>query len=99
MRIGSTPTHRFTLPFDEESISALEITYCQNRRVVLRKNERECVIKGNTVEVKLSQEETFEFTADVNVEIQIRVVSSNGEVFPSDIFTVSCKRCLSDEVL
>lgn len=99
MRIGSTPTHRFILPFSEEEFSALEITYSQHRCVVLQKNERECVIEGNTVQVKLSQEETFEFKADVNVEIQIRVVASNGEVFVSDIFTVSCDRCLSDEVL
>lgn len=99
MKIGTTPTHTFTLPFDTEIIQAVEITYSQNGNVVLQKNERDCTMIGDTISIKLSQLDTFEFDEGINVEIQIRVLTTDECVFASDIFSVSCKRCLSGEVL
>lgn len=99
MRIGTTPTHQFTLPFDVETLLALEITYSQDNQVVLQKREQDCTMEGNMVSVTLSQEETFGFDEYMNVEIQLRVLTTGNNVFSSDIFNVSCKRCLSDEVL
>jgi len=99
MRIGTTPTHQFILPFDADSISAIEITYCQNRQVILQKYKKDCTIEGNTVSVTLSQEETFHFRGDTKVEIQIRVVTDDGKVCSSDVIYVNCGRCLSSEVL
>lgn len=99
MRIGTTPTHIFTVPFDTEQITAVEITYCQNGNVILQKYEHDCKMQGRVISVKLSQTDTFEFICGVNVEIQIRVLTTDDTAFASDIMRVSCEKCLSDEVL
>lgn len=99
MRIGTTPTHEFILPFGAELVSGVEITYCQNKKIVLRKGENDCEIAGNVVSLTLSQEDTFKFIGDVNVEIMIRVVDVNGKVYASDIMKLKCQRCLSNEVI
>lgn len=99
MRIGTTPTHKFVLPFDADSVQAIEITYSQNAQVVLQKDERDCTIEGNTISVTLSQEDTFAFKGDTDVEIQIRVATDDGKVYSSAVMCVSCGRCLSSEVL
>ena len=99
MRIGTTPTHQFTLPFEVDRISAIEITYAQRGQVILTVTEEDCTMQGQTVQVTLGQEDTFAFAQDINVDIQLRVKDINGTVFASDILTVSCQRCLSDEVI
>lgn len=99
MKRGSTPTHSFILPFDGELASVVEITYSQNREIVLQKYQDDCEISANMVSVTLSQEETFSFVSGVNVEIQIRVKDIAGKVHESSIVCVNCERCLSEEVL
>lgn len=99
MKIGTTPTHYFALPFDVSLIRSIEITYGQNGKVVLQKDERDCTMEGNTVSVELSQLDTFEFKGGVNVQIQLRVLDINGTVSASEIMSVSCQKCLSDGVL
>lgn len=99
MRKGSTPTHTFTMPPETAGkISAVEITYTQNKQVILQKREQDCTIEGDVVSVTLSQEETFLFKDDVNVHIQIRI-KVGGKVIPSDVIRVSCDECLSSEVI
>lgn len=99
MRIGTTPTHYFTLPFSTDLVDEVQIVYCQDGEEILQKNRTECTLEENTVSVTLTQADTFEFKADVNVEIQIRVSTTRGTVLASEIMQVSCQRCLSDEVL
>ena len=99
MKIGTTPKHTFTVPFDTELITAVEITYCQNGEVILQKNTDDCEMQGQSISTKLSQVETFKFQTGANVEIQIRLMDDTKSVFASDIISVSCQRCLSDEVL
>lgn len=99
MRRGSTPTHTFTLPSDiAGSLTAVEITYKQNGKVILQKRKKDCTIEGNVVAVTLSQEETFLFKDDAIVKIQIRV-AIDDKVYPSDVMRVNCRECLSSEVL
>lgn len=99
MKRGSTPTHNFTLPFSAEEADEIEITYQQNNETILTKYKDDCVVEGRNVSVTLTQEETFEFTSEENVEIQVRVLTKGGDVLPSNIIRVSCERCLSEEVL
>ena len=35
MRLGSTPKHTFTLPFETDLIQELKITYSQNKKIIL----------------------------------------------------------------
>ena len=100
MKKGTTPTHTFELPEAVvNTIRDVEITYSQNRRVILQKDMYDCTIEGNIISVTLTQADTFKFMDDVNVEIQVRVLDDAENVFASNIMCVSCERCLSDEVL
>lgn len=96
---GTTPTHTFNITLDTTNIAELLITYAQFGKVVLRKEKADCTIDGNSVAVKLTQEDTFLFDDTGAVEIQIRCKDNNQTVFASDIIRVDCKRCLTNEVL
>lgn len=99
MRIGTTPRHTFILPFGVEQVQKVQIVYTQNGQTILEKCAEDCTLQENTVCVRLTQEETFKFAEGVNVEIQMRAVTTGGDVIGSDVMCVCCDECLSDEVL
>ena len=94
---GSTPIHVFELPFETDSIEKVRVTYSQNRRPVLSKED--FVFLEKSIETKLSQEETLLFTNDRLVEIQLKVLFKDGTVQVSDIMEMPCDRCLDNEVI
>ena len=96
---GTTPTHRFVLPFDTDMIQTVQIIYAQNDETVLTKGNDDCIFDGNTVSAKLTQQETFLFTEDASVEVQVRVLTTDGDAVASRVMRVQCDECLSDEVL
>ena len=99
MRLGTTPKHTFTFPFETDLIQELKITYSQNKKIILEKYLDDFVIDGNTLSVTLTQEETFLFAGDVNVELQARVLTMGGDALSSDIRIITAERCLDSEVL
>lgn len=99
MRLGTTPKHTFTFPFETDIIQELKITYSQNRKIILEKHLSDCEVGRNSVSYKLTQEETFLFTEGVNVECQARVLTTTGDVLASNIIIVIAERCLDREVL
>lgn len=99
MRIGTTQTHTFELPFDAVTISKVRVLYEQKGKLVLQKTEEDCTLENNILSVRLTQEDTFNFNHSTDVKIQIRVLTTNGEALASDILCVRCDECLSNEVL
>lgn len=99
MRIGTTPTHTFVLPFEASDFKKIQIVYSQNDQIILEKTVDDCKLNGNVVSVKLTQEETFKFDKQYSVKIQMRVVTPEGDVLSSDVLSVCCDECLSSEVL
>lgn len=99
MRIGTTPKHTFTFPFETELIKALKITYSQNKKIILEKYLDDCEVDENSVSYKLTQEETFLFAEWVNVECQVRVLTTSGDALASSIHIVTADKCLDREVL
>jgi hypothetical protein len=99
MRLGSTPKHEFTLPFDMSLVKAFKVTYKQNGKIVLEKYLEDFSANGNTLSVTLAQEETFLFVEGVNVELQARVLTMGGDALPSDIRIITAEKCLDREVL
>ena len=99
MKRGTTPVHKFFLPFSAELIKDVEITYQQTRRDVLVRRLADCTLDGDCIMTTLTQEETFSFAEGGVVDIQIRVITTRGDVLASDIFHVTSERCLSEEVL
>lgn len=96
---GTTPKHTFILPFSSDAVKECEIIYQQNSKTVLTKTESDCDMEENEISLKLTQEETFLFSAAVVVDIQIRVKTFDGEVLASRIAQVSVEKCLSNEVM
>ena len=96
---GTTPTHIFNIPFDVAAIDELKITYAQWGNIVITKNKSDCTLEGTTIKTSFTQEETFKFSSDKPVEIQVRILTVDGEALASIIQKVDVGRCLDSEVL
>lgn len=96
---GTTPTHQFTVPMDASLIQKVRITYAQKDTVLLTKEETDCRIEGNVIELKLSQEETLLFDEFSSVQIQVRVLTTAGDALASDLIRIPCGAILDKEVL
>ena len=99
MRRGTTPTHTFVLPFNVEDVQAVQVIYRQNGENILILEKEDCAISGNAVSVWLTQEDTLAFREGANVEIQIRILTADGQAVASAPVVVSCDRCLTEVVL
>ena len=94
---GTTPTHTFVLPFETTTVKSAKVVYAQSDVAIVEKTS--CDMDGNTLSVKLTQEETLKFDCKKNVEIQLRILTEGDDALTSDIIVVDVMRCLDDEVL
>ena len=94
---GSTPTHTFRLKLDPELIHKVRVLYSQDDVLVLKKEDADCIKDGQTVTVKLTQEDTLTFK-EGKVEIQLRILTPTGDSIPSKIYTVHVSKLLENEV-
>lgn len=99
MRRLSTPTHTFTLDIDMMIVKTIRIVYAQDDSVILVKRDEDVLIDGNTVSVRLTQEETRLFSASSTVSIQLDVLTTDGDVLHSDIIKTLVQDVLLDEVV
>lgn len=96
---ATTPTHKFTLPFNyTQYVKKILITYSQKGNIVLEKNENDVQIDGNIVSYKLTQEETKLFS-NGDVRVQVRVLTIDNDALASKEQTVHIDNVLNDEVL
>lgn len=96
--IGTTPTHRFKIPFDSSLVSRARVIYQQWGKEILRKENKDFRMEGDMLSISLSQEETFLFDC-TPVTLQLRVRTTSGEVLKTDPITISVDDCLDREVL
>lgn len=96
---GTTPIHTFTLPFDVSVIKTVKVIYAQDDIQLFCKRTEDCELDGSVIRVGLTQEETFLFDCKKQVQIQIRVLTLNGDSISTDVINVSVKKCLDYEVL
>ena len=96
---GTTPTHTFTLPFEKEMLADLRITYLQNKKKIFTKGMEDVEISGNDISLILTQEDTFLFEAGKNVSIQLKIKTTEGLVFNSDIIEMRVDCSLDNEVI
>lgn len=96
---GTTPTHIFTLPFDTQAVKTVKVTYAHNGEIMLEKQTEDCTMQGNTVSVKLTQEETLLFDNNQLLQLQIRVLLYNGDALRSVIYHCHTGALLDDEVI
>ena len=99
----TTPTHTFTLPFDTSTCSAIQVTYEQGKIALVKEYKggippSGMVLDGANVIVVLTQDETKQFkTGKVNV--QLRVLTTDGEAFASKIFKIPVTDVLNEDIL
>lgn len=86
------------MPIDNSLLKDLSITYKQKREIVLKKKYSDCFFSGNVLHVKLTQEDTLLFIEGENVEIQIKLLTTNNEVLISDKIVVKVEEVLDKEV-
>lgn len=98
---GTTPVLEFTLPFETDLLEEAYVTIAQRGTVVIEKNIDECTLKHDMLSVRLPQEETLKLIAQRNLraEIQLRVLTRDGEALASNIETVDVGRILKDGVI
>jgi len=100
MTRGTTPTVTLVVNgTDLADYSEIEIAFKQGSTLVVKKlSEEELSIEGNTIKTKLTQEETLAF-APHPVKIQMKAMTSDGTVVPSDIVVRSVKDILDESVM
>lgn len=96
---GTTPKHVFTLPFEKEEVSDLRITYSQEKTKILTKQLTDIEFDKNDIILKLTQEETLQFKANKEVSVQIKIKTSQGEVFNSDFIIMRVDETLDEGVM
>lgn len=96
---GTTPKLEFELPFDTNLVAEAFITFSQRSNVILHKTYKDCESEGQTMCLKLTQEETLSFDGNCPIEIQIRVRTTAGEALASDIFEEYIDQILKDGVI
>ncbi len=102
MRRGTTPTLVFHLPFDTSMVKEAYVTlkyYKGNGIETLEKDTDACIRNGSDIAVKLTQEETLNFPAGKNIDIQLRVLTYEDNALVSQIFSEPAERILKDGVI
>ena len=98
---ATTPEHIWELPFNTGEIEKIEITYQQRGKNVITKTEKDCTLTTNEIRVLLTQEETLMFAPDPakRVLVQLKVKTTAGKVWATDVHRVSVYECLNEEVM
>jgi hypothetical protein len=96
---GSTPTHTFTIPFDVSKIKTLKIVYAQDDEIVCEKSNTDCDMEGVSIKTTLTQNDTLKFDCKKAVQIQMKILTVDGQVLVSTIERVGVSKCLDNEVL
>lgn len=77
---GTTPEHKFEIPYDVSLVKNIRVTYGQNGTVHFTKTLSECKLENGELSVQLTQEETFQFIASKKLNIEIRILLTNNKV-------------------
>lgn len=92
---GTTAVNTFRLPVPADMIKAIELNYEQGGKLVLCKNKLDdFTLTGTKAEVELTQEETLLFSDKQNVEIQMRVLTTEDKAIGSRVAITTVYRLL-----
>lgn len=99
MTPGTTSTHTFNLPISTDEVAELRITYEQSGKIILQKEKDDCTLNDKQVIVKLSQKESLQFASNVIVRMQIKALTTGGDVLISKIIKKSTNIVLDKEAI
>lgn len=93
---GTTPTLKFIFPVNTNLIEKCYITFVQGRDTVLEKTKEDCEVLETELHLPLTQEETLKFDDNDEIEIQIRVKTTDGKARATQIIKTHASRILKD---
>lgn len=96
---GTTPEHIIKPPVAASLIKSVRFTYEQDGNTIVEKTEADCTITDESITVQLTQEDTLRFEENKIISAQVRILTTAGEVFASDIKSLTAEKTLNDEVL
>lgn len=96
---GTTPTHTFRLSIETNTITELRITYVQLGKTVVEKTENDVKLGEKSISLTLTQEESLQFRAGSEVEVQLKVLTNVGTVLASPVISLTVGKILNTEVL
>lgn len=96
---GTTPTHCFNMNIDSSRISSIMVIYAQSGTELFHKTKKDGTLEEGVFRVRLTQEETLKLDSERDVEIQVRVLTTDGTALASRVYVVDVGQCLNSEVL
>jgi len=97
---GTTPTLTFNLPMAVSTLSEYWVTVSQRYdNIRIDKDRSTLTASGSTITANLTQEETLRLVPDKPAGIQLRVLTSGGDVMASEVFTTMVGDVLREEVI
>ena len=99
---GTTPTLHYNLPFESSIIKSAEIVveYVDaNKKVHIIKQLEDCTLGDKYIEAMLTQEETLQLPAPSSVEVQLRILTTDGTALATIPEKVTVKRLLKEDVI
>ena len=95
----TTPKHIFRFGFTAELFAEARIVYKQNDVVVVEKSLADCEKSGNSLILRLTQEDTGKFKNNIKAKVQIHYRTTEGVVDATQPKVVSVGEILKSEVL
>lgn len=97
---ATTPTHQFTFPAEiVPLIEKVKVSYAQKDTVLFELDETALSWVDNKATVSLTQEQANLFNYKREGQVQIRVLTTGGQVYASEIFAFEVQMVLDDEVM
>lgn len=98
---GTTPTHVFALPFKTSLLKEIRITYAQAGSTIVEKTTEDCTLGEDTITVTLTQKDTLKFSScgTGSVSVQLKVLTTAGDVLATSVKRVMVEEILNTEVL
>ena len=82
---GCTCKNTFLIPFTENQIKDIIITYMQQDQIILEKVKKDCTFNDCKVTVDLTQEESMKFDETKIIRMQIKIKTNDDHVVKSNI--------------
>ena len=96
---GCTVINTFTIPYTEDEIEVVYITYQQSCVTIIEKTLSDCTFVDGKMSVELSQEDTLLFDDNYAINIQIRIRLKNGMATKSNIIGAQTDKLLKKGVI
>lgn len=94
----TTPTLKFKTAFAANDISNASITVKQKYKKI-EKALSDCSVSDNYISVNLTQEDTGTLDANRETYVQLRVRTSDGKAFASQLFPISVEDVLKEGII